>query len=196
MGELDCQYSHYKCNLSNIVNLNTVVPAPVGGIPVPFLSFLVRSVFALLLVATTIAHVSNQASAAPSLYYLYGSGSQTGGKQITLRVQLTENAPGGGTTVALTSNDLGSFGSRNCSGSGGQLRDSVQCQHIGSFHRSFSGGLGDAEWSDAQPHRFDQGSDSDQHRPPIGHSTWWTGQSHHPAKRTSTGERVRCRSDR
>jgi hypothetical protein len=44
--------------------------------------------------------------AAPSLHFLYGSGSQTGGKNIQLRVELTEPAPIGGTEVTLTSNDV------------------------------------------------------------------------------------------
>jgi hypothetical protein len=46
---------------------------------------------------------AEQVSAASSLHYLYGSGSQTGGRSITLRVELTENAPAGGARVTLSS---------------------------------------------------------------------------------------------
>ena len=47
---------------------------------------------------------NSAAAAGPALHYLYGSGSQTGGKNIKLRVQLTAPAPSGGTTVALLAN--------------------------------------------------------------------------------------------
>lgn len=59
--------------------------------------------FALVVIAGGV--LQGPALAAPSLHYLYGSGSQTGGKQIQLRVELTEAAPSGGTTITLTSND-------------------------------------------------------------------------------------------
>jgi hypothetical protein len=48
---------------------------------------------------------SNPVSAASALHYLYGSGSQTGGRAITLRIELTENAPAGGAKVTLTSSN-------------------------------------------------------------------------------------------
>ncbi|MDQ2682928.1 MAG: hypothetical protein M3Y37_05320, partial [Chloroflexota bacterium] len=45
----------------------------------------------------------NRAAAAAGIHYLFGSGSQTGGKRITLRVQITEPAPAGGAIVELDS---------------------------------------------------------------------------------------------
>ena len=62
-------------------------------------------VFALLggLLVTLIPNPSRHASAASALHYLYGSGSQTGGRSITLRVELTEVAPAGGAKVMLSS---------------------------------------------------------------------------------------------
>ena len=45
--------------------------------------------------------ISPTTSAAASLHFLYGSGSQTGGKNIKLRVELTEPAPQGGVNVTM-----------------------------------------------------------------------------------------------
>ena len=46
---------------------------------------------------------SSPALAASQLHYLYGSGSTTGGKTISLRVELSEPAPAGGVLVSLAS---------------------------------------------------------------------------------------------
>jgi hypothetical protein len=46
---------------------------------------------------------SRSVSAAAGVRYLYGSGSQTGGREITIRVQITEPAPAEGTAVLLSS---------------------------------------------------------------------------------------------
>src|SRR4051812_24821430 len=48
---------------------------------------------------------SPHTSAASALHFLYGSGSQTGGKNIHLRVELTDPAPSGGVNVTLTANN-------------------------------------------------------------------------------------------
>ncbi len=64
-----------------------------------------QAVLAVVLTLAFIVQIDNQAAAAPALHYLYGSGSQTGGKPITLRVRLTEPAPFGGTSVSLASTD-------------------------------------------------------------------------------------------
>ena len=54
----------------------------------------------------TFVSSSNPAVAAPpALNHLFGSGSQVGGKNINLRVQLKTGAPTGGVDVRLSSND-------------------------------------------------------------------------------------------
>lgn len=47
------------------------------------------------------------AGTTPCASFLFGSGSVTGGRQITLRVQLDAPAPSGGATVSLSSEDSG-----------------------------------------------------------------------------------------
>ena len=62
--------------------------------------FLVAAMF-----ATAIVPIVSPAKAAdaPAVSFLFGSGSQTGGRRITLRVRLAAPAPAGGTTVTLGS---------------------------------------------------------------------------------------------
>ena len=60
---------------------------------------------ALLLSSTYSTFMTPTSSAAASLHYLFGSGSQTGGKRITLRIKLTEPAPSGGVVIDLSSSD-------------------------------------------------------------------------------------------
>src|SRR5918999_3068114 len=62
-------------------------------------------VVALLLISVVPHMTPRSASAAASLRALYASGSTTGGKQITLRVELTEPAPSAGKRVALTASN-------------------------------------------------------------------------------------------
>lgn len=52
--------------------------------------------------------LQSQSTAAESgaLHFLFGSGSQTGGRRITLRVALTSPAPSGGVDVALSSSNV------------------------------------------------------------------------------------------
>jgi hypothetical protein len=45
------------------------------------------------------------ANASASLHFLFGTGSRTGGKPVTFRVELTEPAPAGGAVVALSASD-------------------------------------------------------------------------------------------
>ena len=44
---------------------------------------------------------ATEATAGPAVHFLFGSGSQTGGRRITLRVQLTAPAPSGGVNVVM-----------------------------------------------------------------------------------------------
>ena len=63
-------------------------------------------VFALAIGALIPLASSQKASADSSnINFLFGSGSQTGGRRITLRVQLDGAAPSGGVTVALGASD-------------------------------------------------------------------------------------------
>lgn len=67
-----------------------------------------RIIAALLVTAMALTGLSSfisphQARAATGLYYLYGSGSRTGGKDITIRVQIKDPAPPGGAVVELDS---------------------------------------------------------------------------------------------
>lgn len=55
-----------------------------------------------LLLPTSLMQPANAASA---LHYLYGSGSQSGGRRITLRVELSEPAPSGGVNVSLSASN-------------------------------------------------------------------------------------------
>lgn len=60
---------------------------------------------AVVLIAVLPNLTLSTASAANSLHYLFGSGAATGGKTITLRVELTEPAESNGRRVALASDD-------------------------------------------------------------------------------------------
>ena len=72
-----------------------------------FARHFIRVLAVALLLAGSIASLMvagpQTASAASSLHYLYGSGSATGGKFISLRIELTEPAPAGGALVQLSS---------------------------------------------------------------------------------------------
>ena len=65
---------------------------------------LTRVVAVLIMLAALFGPISTHpALAASSLHWLYGSGSATGGKRISLRIELTAPAPAGGAVVTLTS---------------------------------------------------------------------------------------------
>ncbi|HQY29906.1 MAG TPA: hypothetical protein PK691_01395, partial [Thermomicrobiales bacterium] len=69
---------------------------------------MLRKFFSLAVIAIMLAAGLGQFPAAasdssPGVRFLYGSGSQTGGRNITLRVRLTAPAPAGGVAVSLTS---------------------------------------------------------------------------------------------
>ena len=68
---------------------------------------LARVLFALVLIVSLTGSFAGSPSraAGPSVYFLYGSGSQLGGRRISLRVRLTSAAPVGGARVVLTSED-------------------------------------------------------------------------------------------
>lgn len=63
------------------------------------------SLFLILAALILPSSLAQPANAAASLNYLYGSGSQSGGRRITLRVELTEPAPGGGVNVNLAASN-------------------------------------------------------------------------------------------
>ncbi len=78
----------------------------------PIRSFAIIAVFVLTLAVPSSgvpgsvqAAQDNQPAAAGCVSYLFGSGSTTGGKSITLRVKLTAVAGSGGVTVGLSSSD-------------------------------------------------------------------------------------------
>ena len=68
---------------------------------------LLHSLFAVLILATVVfpSAISTEAATAPGVNFLFGSGSQFGGRRITLRVRLDAPAPQGGTFVTLATSD-------------------------------------------------------------------------------------------
>jgi len=66
---------------------------------------LVRGSFVVLLALGMSGLGSALAASDGALHFLYGSGSTTGGRRITLRVELTAPAPSGGVDIALSASD-------------------------------------------------------------------------------------------
>ena len=94
---------------SVLISHSTDVERISGGISLMHELNFRRQMVRIALVAVTVMTMLSaffvaaprDASAASQMYYLYGSGSATGGKVITFRIELTEKAPSGGALVFM-----------------------------------------------------------------------------------------------
>jgi hypothetical protein len=128
--------------------------------------------------------------AAATLRFLYGSGSQTGGKDITLRIALTEAAPAGGAVVSLSSSDGAINVPATTTVSSGQTDKTIVDRPRRNRHERY--GLGHLPRCHQEPHGSDQGTGALQPGSPNGDSSRRGRQGHCPDQRTSSRRRF-CR---